>query len=57
MGRGELLLEPLLDAVAIPQPFVSKSGGAALQCTRNPEKYIAERLAQAKVAPHSFELE
>ena len=46
-----------LDTFAVPQPFVGKSGGTALQCTHNPEKYIAERLAQAKVAPYSFELE
>ena len=52
-----MLMPHRVDAFATPQPFVSKSGGAALQCTRNPEKYIAERLAQAKAAPHSFELE
>ena len=52
-----VLMPRRLDTFAVPQPSVGTSGGAALQCTQNPEKYIAERLAQAKVAPHSFELE
>ena len=51
-----VLMPHRLPAFALPQPFVG-TRGSALQCAQGPEKYIAERLAQGKVAPHSFELE
>ena len=51
-----VVMPRVLDSFAIPQNYVSKNGGAALACLRDPEKYIAERLAQTKVAPSTFEL-
>ncbi len=33
------------------QRYVSRSGGKALACTRNPQKYIAENIAQRVIVP------
>jgi len=50
-----VLIPRHLESFAVPQAYVSRSGGGGLACSHRPESYIKEKIKQMKVAPVLFD--